>query len=103
MRIDDALSEGRGGLYMNIHAQPGARRPAMRGMHGDAVKISVAEAAQDGKANAAIVRFIAGELNLGRADVEVASGHASRRKRVFLHGESDELRARLLLWLNARL
>jgi len=98
--LDAALSEGRGGLYVNIHAQPGARKPALRGMHGDAVKIAVAEAAQDGEANAAIVRFIAGALKLARTDVEVASGHTSRRKRVFLHGDGAELRGRLQLWLD---
>jgi len=98
--IDDALIEGKDGLYVNIHAQPGARKPALRGMHGDALKIAVAEAAQDGKANEAIVRFIADALNLSRADVDVASGHTSRRKRLFLHGDGSELRARLLLWMD---
>lgn len=100
MNIDDALIKGNDGLYLNIHAQPGARKPALRGMHGDALKIAVAEAAQDGKANEAIVRFIADALNLPRADVDVASGHTSRRKRLFLHGDGAELRARLLLWLD---
>jgi len=101
MSLDAALSEGRGGLYVNIHAQPGARRPQLRGMHGDAVKIAVAEAAQDGKANEAIIRFVADALDLARAEVAVASGHSSRRKRLFLHGEQADLRARLQRWLAA--
>jgi len=97
--VDAALCSGSDGVYVNIHAQPGARKPSLRGMHGDAIKIAVAEAAQDGKANAAIVRFIAKGLDLGRADVEVASGHTSRRKRIFLHGDESLLRKKLYEWL----
>jgi uncharacterized protein (TIGR00251 family) len=96
-----ALSRGKGGLFMNVHAQPGARQPQLRGMHGDAVKIAVKEAAQDGRANAAIIRFIAEGFNLPVADVELSSGLTSRRKRVFLHGNSEELTQKLEMWLNA--
>jgi hypothetical protein len=96
-----ALSQGKGGLFINVHAQPGARHPQLRGMHGDAVKIAVKEAAQDGRANAAIIRFIAEGINLPVADVELSSGLTSRRKRVFLHGDSGELTHKLELWLNA--
>jgi len=86
---------------MNVHAQPGARQPQLRGMHGDAIKIAVKEAAQDGRANAAIIRFIAEGINLPLANVELSSGLTVRRKRVFLHGDSRELTHKLELWLNA--
>jgi uncharacterized protein (TIGR00251 family) len=99
--VCEALSRGKGGLYMNVHAQPGAKRPQLRGMHGDAIKIAVKEAAQDGKANAAIIRFIAEGIHLPLADVELSSGLTSRRKRMFLHGDSGELTHKLELWLNA--
>ncbi|MDX8407527.1 MAG: DUF167 domain-containing protein [Mariprofundaceae bacterium] len=96
-----AITEGKLGLYLNVHAQPGARRPQLRGMHGDAVKIAVAEAPQDGKANAAIVELIRKAMGLLKADVEVASGHSSRRKRIFLHGSYAELRHKLEHWLDS--
>jgi len=85
---------------MNVHAQPGAKMPQLRGMHGDAVKIAVREAAQDGRANAALTRFIARSLSLSEADVELSSGLASRRKRVFLHGDVETLTDKLELWLH---
>jgi len=84
-----AITVGKGGIYLNVHAQPGARRPAVRGMHGDAVKIAVREAAQDGKANAAIIHFLANALDCARKDIEVTSGHASRRKRLFISGDAQ--------------
>jgi len=93
------VTAGKSGLYLNVHAQPGARRACLRGLHGDAVKIALHEQPRDGRANTALRCFIAGELGLATADVEIASGHASRRKRVFLHGDVDELGHRLEAWL----
>jgi len=87
--IDAAITVGKGGVYLNVHAQPGARKPQLRGIHGDAVKIAVSEAAQDGRANAAIVNFMTELLGCTRQDIEMASGHTSRRKRLFIHGDAQ--------------
>jgi len=93
--IDTAITVGKGGVYLNIHAQPGSRKLQLRGMHGDAIKIAVREAAQDGKANAAIVNFIAELLGCTKRDVEVTSGHTSRRKRLFVSGDIQPIISRL--------
>jgi len=98
--IDAAITVGKGGVYLNIHAQPGARKPQLRGMHGDAVKIAVRAAAQDGKANAAIIHFLADALDCARKDIEVTSGHASRRKRVFISGDIPEIVAHIKVMLS---
>ena len=99
--LAEALSEGKGGLYLNVHAQPGARRPQLRGLHGDALKIAVSQPPQEGKANEAIVRVVADALQLAANDVELVAGQSSRRKRLFLHGDAGELSRRLKDWLNA--
>jgi uncharacterized protein len=93
------ISEGKDGVYLQVHAQPGARQAALRGLHGDAVKVAVKEAAQDGKANKAIEAFLAKELDLPKSAVEVAYGHTSRSKRLFIRGDAADLRRRLELWL----
>ena len=93
------ISEGKDGLYLQVHAQPGAKQAALRGLHGDAVKVAVKEAAQDGKANAAIEAFVAESLGLPKSAVEVTSGHTSRSKRLFIRGNSEEIRRRLEAWL----
>ena len=90
---------GKQGLYLNVHAQPGARRPQLRGVHGDAVKIAIGEAAQDGKANKAIIRMIADALKLPVADIEITSGSSARRKRVLLRGDSKRLQQQISSWL----
>ena len=83
------------GVYINIHAQPGARREKICGMHGDALKIAVRQAPQDGKANAAIIDFLADALCLSRQDVDMSSGHASRRKRLFVKGDAKQITLRI--------
>ncbi len=98
--VDDAITVGKGGVYVNVHAQPGARKPQIRGMHGDAIKIAVHEVAQDGKANDALVRFVADTLNCSRQQIEVTSGHTSRRKRLFISGDVYEIAERIRKMIN---
>ena len=88
------------GIYLTVHAQPGARQAALRGLHGDAIKVAVKEAAQDGKANKAIEAFIAKALGTAKSSVRVASGHSSRSKRVFVEGDSSELLRSVEGWLS---
>jgi len=95
-----AVSRGKGGIYLNVHAQPGARKEQPRGMHGQAVKIALREAAQDGKANKSLIALLARELALPRQCVQIVSGRTSRTKRVFIRGEVDELMQQLVIWLS---
>jgi len=96
-----ALTPTTDGVYINIHAQPGARREAVCGMHGDAVKVAVRQAAQDGKANAAIVDLLAAELGIARQEIELTAGQSSRRKRVFVKGEAALIAGRIQHLLDA--
>jgi len=91
-----ALTPVEGGVYITIHAQPGARREKLCGMHGDALKIAVRQAPQDGRANAAIIDFLAAELDCSRRQLELTSGHASRRKRFFVTGDAARITERLV-------
>lgn len=93
------LKAGKDGVYLSVHAQPGAKQAALRGLHGDAVKISVKEAPQDGKANKAIESFVAKELGLPKSAVSVTSGHTSRSKRLFIDGEAELLFRKVHVWL----
>lgn len=94
-----AVTPGKGGIYIAVHAQPGARRPQLRGMHGDAIKLAISQAAQDGKANTAIVNTIAEAMGVAKGDVAITSGQSSRQKRVFVQGDAERLKARLAEWL----
>jgi uncharacterized protein (TIGR00251 family) len=75
-----------GGVVLAVRVQPGAARPGVVGRHGDAVKVRVAAAPEQGKANAALVELLAAELGVRRADVEVVAGRTNRTKRVRIAG-----------------
>lgn len=87
------ITAGEQGVYIDIQAQPRARRPGVRGVHGQRLKLAVAEPPEDGKANEAIVDAVAELLNVPRKGVSLVAGKTSRSKRVFVEGiRPDQVR-----------
>ena len=70
-----------GAWIVRVHAQPGARRTEVAGLHGDSLKVRVREPALEDRANEALVQFLADALGVARRDVTLASGARSREKR----------------------
>jgi uncharacterized protein (TIGR00251 family) len=83
------------GLAFWIFVTPRARREAVGGRHGDALRVSVKAPPVDGKANAACVQALADAFGVRRGDVEIQSGARGRRKRVHLIGETRALAEKL--------
>lgn len=73
------------GVMLNLHIQPGAKKTEIVGPHGDALKIRLASPPVDGKANAALLAFVAAKVGAGRTAVELVGGQTSRAKRVRIH------------------
>lgn len=65
---------------LTLHIQPGARKTEVAGLHGDALKIRLAAPPVDGKANAALIAFVAQRLDVAKSAVTLKSGQTSRRK-----------------------
>lgn len=84
-----------GSATLSLHIQPGAKKTEVMGLHGEALKLRLAAPPVDGKANAALLRFVAEILDLPKADVELKSGQTSRQKVVAVRGV-DEVRLRRL-------
>ena len=63
-----------------IRVNPNARKNEVVGPHGPALRIKIAAPALDGKANAALLAFLAAELGLPRNQVHLLSGEKSRDK-----------------------
>lgn len=82
------LREEDGGVILCLHIQPGAKKTEIVGLHGDALKVRLAAPPVDGKANAALVEFIAAKVGAGRTAVQLVSGQTSRAKRVKIAGKS---------------
>ena len=68
----------------------------MVGRHGDAWKVRVNAAPENGKANEAVVRLLAAVLDLPARDVTLVAGHAARNKVVQLEGIAPDETARRL-------
>lgn len=68
------------GITLTLHIQPGAKRTEVAGLYGDALKIRLAAPPVDGKANAALIGFLAERLGVTKTAVSLKSGQTSRRK-----------------------
>ena len=68
------------GWLIAVHAQPGAKKNAVAGLHGEALKIRVAAPPVEGKANEALTAFVARTLGLPRRSVSIVKGESSREK-----------------------
>jgi uncharacterized protein len=80
-----------------VHIIPHAKDDVVIGEHGDAIKIKLRAPAREGKANAALMRFLAEQLQVPRHAIVLESGQRSRNKLIRIDGLSDEdLRCRLL-------
>jgi hypothetical protein len=83
-------------VSLTLHIQPGARKTEIAGLHGDALKIRLAAPPVDGKANAALIDFLADRFAVTRSAVVLKSGQASRRKIVEIAVSEAVARQRLL-------
>lgn len=73
-------------MILELHVQPGASRTEFAGRHGERVKLRLAARAVDGKANAALVEFLAGHYGVPKRSVRIVAGLKSRQKRVVIDG-----------------
>ena len=92
------ISEGGGHVSFRVKVHPRAKKNAITGEVGDALKVALTAPPVDGKANEACIEFFAKLLKVPRASVTIAAGQTSRNKVVRVAGlTAAELQARLRL------
>jgi uncharacterized protein (TIGR00251 family) len=85
------------GCTLSVRVHPGARKNSVTGVHADALKIALTAPPVDGKANEALIAFLADALRLPRARIAVVAGLTSRTKMLRITGKSAaEVAAALL-------
>ena len=81
-----------GGVTLAVRAQPGAKKTAIAGIWGEGaetqLKIAVQAPPVEGKANAALIEFLAGLFGVARSRVELRSGDLGRSKVFLVRGVS---------------
>ena len=84
------------GARFTVRVQARAKRNAIAGELGDALKIALTAPPVEGRANQACIEFFAGLLRLPRSSVTIAAGKTSRNKVICVSGLSaQQVRERL--------
>ena len=92
------------GVTIAVRAQPGAKKTTIVGIYGEGataqLKIAVQAPPIEGRANSAVIAFLADFFSIPKSSVVLMSGELSRSKVFLLHGVT-ELQAQSLLSTNA--
>lgn len=75
-------------ITLTLHVQPGAKRSELSGLHGDALKIRLAAPPVEGRANAALLKFVAALFEVPLRQVTLKQGGQSRHKIIEVVGSS---------------
>ncbi len=82
------IRELSGGVSLVVRVHPRAKKNAITGEFGDALKVSLTAPAIEGRANDACIEFFAKLLKVPRSSVTIASGQSSRNKVIRVAGIS---------------
>lgn len=80
-----------------VAVTPNARRTGADGLHDGALRVRLTAPPVDGKANEALIVWLASELGLPKRSVEVLRGTSARRKQLMI--DLDE--AAVARWLDS--
>ena len=85
-----------GEFLLSVHVQPRASKNGCVGLHAESLKIRLASPPVDGKANKALIAFLAKELQLPKSAFTIRSGLRSREKKLIItQGSEESIRQRL--------
>ena len=76
-----------GGTFQ-VKVHPRARKNAITGVVGDALKLALTAPPVEGRANEAVIAYLAEFLNVARSSVTIAAGESSRQKLIRVAGLS---------------
>ena len=80
-----------------VHVVPNAKVAKVVGEHGGAIKLKLRAPAVEGKANAALIEFLANQLGIPQRQIVIEGGEKSRDKLIRIDGLSaDDVRRQLL-------
>jgi uncharacterized protein (TIGR00251 family) len=90
------ISDTPSGATFAVRLHPRAKKNAITGTLGDALKISLTAPPLEGRANHACIEFLSDLLKLPRSSITIAAGQASRNKLIRISGVSAaDVEARL--------
>ena len=86
----NGMSAQSDGVLLSLRVVPRASRDRIAEVVGDAIKVRLQAPPVEGKANQALVRFLAEVLDVSAARVRIVGGERGRNKRVRIAGVTSE-------------
>ena len=86
-----------GSLLLRLLVQPRASRNEIAGLHDDALKIRLTTPPIEGRANKAVIAFLAKLLHLPKSSLTIKSGHQNRSKQVLIQGCEEQIARQILV------
>ena len=84
------LRAANGGVTLSVRAQPGAKKTSIVGVYGEGptaqLKIALQAQPIEGRANSALIEFLAELFGVSKRSVELVSGQLSRSKVFLIRG-----------------
>ena len=77
--------DGANNLVLTLYIQTGAKITEAAGLFGGALKIRLAAAPVEGKANSALIKFLAAQFDVPVGQVRLKQGGKSRHKVIVIH------------------
>ena len=85
-----AVRDSPQGAQFALRVQPRSSRNAIKGVVGDAVKLTITASPIDGKANQAVIEFLAELFGVAKSSIAILSGETGRNKLIAVRGLSAE-------------
>lgn len=84
------LKQTKDGVMIDVIVQPKSSRDEIAGMHGTRLKIKLTAPPVDGKANAALIAFLAKKLGIAKSRIAITRGETGRKKTLLVHAATEE-------------
>lgn len=88
------------GCVLDLSVAPNARRTQADGLHDGALRVRLAAPPVDGKANDALLAWLADALGCAKRDLTLLRGHSGRRKQVAVARAPALVATIVARWLN---
>lgn len=84
------ISQTPNGIIFQVKVVPAGSKTSIEGVYGDMLKVKLSAAPEKGKANEALIEFLAEKLDVKRKFVKILSGQTSKVKQVAVEQMSQQ-------------
>lgn len=93
------------GIILRVRLMPNSSSCSIMGFFINAdnqkfLKISVCSVPEKGKANKELINFLSKKIKISKSNFEIISGELDRSKKLLIHGDKENIIAKLELLVN---